>query len=115
MLYLFSYISGEGAADADMDEAAAEAAAEADTAAAAEGAEAAAEAEDATEAAAEAAAAEKGPVKLGYRTFNDSKEVVDYLHEVLKKAIPHRKLNEVCACKFRREEGGCIHDACIRA
>lgn len=81
---------GDAAADADMGEAAA--AAEGDAAAAADGAEA-----DASQGEGEAAAAaDKGPVKLGYRTFNDSREAADYLQEVLKKATPHRKLNEVC-------------------
>jgi hypothetical protein len=54
------------------------------------------------EAAAAAAAAAGGPVKLGYRTFNDSREAADYLQDVLKKATPLRKLNEV--------RGGGVHN-----
>lgn len=72
---------GEAAAEDDGAEAEAE-----DTAAAAHGA---------------AAAAAGGPVKLGFRTFANSREAADYLQEVLKKATPHRKLNEVgpvCGC-----------------
>lgn len=34
-------------------------------------------------------------MKLGYRTFADSREASDYLQDVLKKATPLRKLNEV--------------------
>jgi hypothetical protein len=56
-------------------------------------------AEDGDEAAANGAAAPAaaagGPVKLGFRTFANSREAADYLQEILKKATPHRKLNEV--------------------
>lgn len=82
----------EADADADMD----------GGEAAAEEAEAGAEdAEAAANGAAAAAAAAGGPVKLGFRTFANSREAADYLQEVLKKATPHRKLNEVgrmCGC-----------------
>jgi hypothetical protein len=46
-------------------------------------------------------------VKLGYRTFNDSREAADYLQEVLKKATPHRKLNEVCVTCRERMGSAC--------
>jgi len=98
--------------DAEQAPAAEEAAGQEDAAAGAEGDEEAADAEqgeedaameedaagNGTDAAAAAAAAAGGPVKLGYRTFNNSKEAADYLHDVLKKATPHRKLNEVSFC-----------------
>lgn len=104
-----SAAAAAGAGDAEQPAEAAEAQGDGEAAAAAEGdggggdadmqddgeADAAAAADGGDGDGKEAAAA-GGPVQLGYRTFQDSKEAADYLHDVLKKAVPHRKLNEVC-------------------